>query len=465
MVAHAVEPSPTDDAGITVGVTGQQWRASVSAWGAVTPWAEERLAPLDWAVAADDRWHLPSKEAAVRQRRFDGTPVIETRVRIPDGDAVHRVWSVADRGGLTVIEIENDSPLPFAVAFFGRSVLTERSPSDVLIQGIDLPDDAVTMPIAHHTSIRVAIPHGPLPAGVDPHAVSLASLPSAATVARGWSALTDRASRIDLPDVGLAAAVTAARCDLMLEGPVRADDDPIGFVLDVGELVRCGDEAEPWLVEIVGPLEAVARGDDPQLPAALDAAHRIAVLSGDRRAARDIAKMGDRVSGRISAPELQPFSELERGSSAGRFVASVERRLVSGGDVLPVGLPSAWLGVNFELHGVPTSSTSTVSIAVRWHGERPAVLWEQTGDLQRLTAVSIDAAWSAESRMGEGLWDAPRSARATNLSVSAGQLSVTPQAAPASPASRPVTVEAEADAAPDLPDINPGADPDSTSFS
>ena len=73
MVAHAVEPSPTDDAGITVGVTGQQWRASVSAWGAVTPWAEERLAPLDWAVAADDRWHLPSKEAAVRQRRFDGT--------------------------------------------------------------------------------------------------------------------------------------------------------------------------------------------------------------------------------------------------------------------------------------------------------------------------------------------------------------------------------------------------------
>ena len=230
----------------------------------------------------------------------------------------------------------------------------------MLIQGIDLPDDAVTMPIAHHTSIRVAIPHGPLPAGVDPHAVSLASLPSAATVARGWSALTDRASRIDLPDVGLAAAVTAARCDLMLEGPVRADDDPIGFVLDVGELVRCGDEAEPWLVEIVGPLEAVARGDDPQLPAALDAAHRIAVLSGDRRAARDIAKMRDRVSGRISAPKLQSFSELERGSSAGRFVAAVERRLVSGGDVLPMGLPSAWLGVNFEMHWVPTSSTSTV---------------------------------------------------------------------------------------------------------
>jgi hypothetical protein len=465
MVAHAVEPSPTDDAGTTVGVTGQQWRASVSAWGAVAPWGEEQSAPLDWAVAADDRWHLPAKEAAVRQLRLDGTPVVETRVRIPDGDAVHRVWSVADRGGLTVIEIENDSPLPFAVAFFGRSVLTERTPSDVLIQGIDLPDDAITLPIAHHTSIRVAIPHGPLPTGVDPHAVSLASLPSAATVARGWAALTDRASRIDLPDVGLAAAVTAARCDLMLEGPVRADDDPVGFVLDVGELVRCGDEAEPWLVEIVAPLEAVARGNDPQLPMALAAAHRVAVLAGDRRAARDIAKMADRVADRIPAPELRPFSELERGPSAGRFVASVERRLVSGGDVLPMGLPSSWLGVNFELHGVPTSPSSTVSIAVRWHGERPAVLWEQTGEPQRLTATSIDPTWSAESRTGEGLWDAPRSARAASLSVSAGRLSVTPQAAPASSSAGKVAAESGADAAPKTPDVQPVADPDSTSFS
>lgn len=461
MVTHAVERISTDHAGITVGVTGQQWRGSVSAWGAVTPWAEERLAPLDWAVAADDRWHLPSKEAAVRQRRFDGTPVIETRVRIPDGDAVQRVWCVADRGGLTVIEIENDSPLPFAVAFFGRSVLTERSPSDVQIQGIELPDDAITMPVAHHTSIRVAIPHGPLPAGVDPHAVSLASLPSGATVADGWVALTDRASRIDLPDVGLAAAVTAARCDLMLAGPVSADDDPIGFVLDVGELVRCGDEAQPWLAEIVRPLEAVARGDDPQLPAALEAAHRIAVLAGDRRAARDISNMRDRVSGRIPAPELKPFSELERKSSAGRFVASVELRLVSGGDLLPMGMPSAWLGVNFELHGIPTTSTSTVSIAVRWHGERPAVLWEQTGEAQRLTAASIDSAWSSESRTGESLWDAPRSARAMNLQVSAGQLSVTPQVAPALPESQPATEGASLD----LSSICSVADPDSTSFS
>ena len=460
MVARAVAPSSIDDAGVTVGVTGQHWRASVSTWGAVTPWSHDEPASLDWAVAADDRWHVPANETAVRQRRLDGTPVVETRVRIPDGDAVQRVWSVADRGGLTVIEIENDSPLPFAVAFFGRDVLTERTPTDVPIQGVELSDDAITLPIAHRTSIRVAIPHGPIPEGVDPHAVSLAGLPSALSVARGWSTLTDRASRLDLPDVGLAAAVAEARCDLMLEGPVSADDDPVGFVLDVGELVRCGDDAEPWLVEIIAPLEAVARGTDAQLPAALAAAHRIAVSAGDRRAARDIAKLSARVSTRVDPPELGPFSELARGSSAGRFVSAVERRLVSGGDVLPMGLPSSWLGANFELHGVPTSSTSTLSIAVRWHGDRPAVLWEQTGEVQRLTATAIDPAWSTQSPTGEGLWKAPQAARASTLSVSSSRLSAASEAATSDAASDTASASAI-----ERPRIGAADDLDSTSFS
>lgn len=470
MVAAPVDTRPTVESGVTVGVTGQQWRASVSPWGSVQPWGEAEPAALDWAVAADDRWHVPADEAAVRQQRIDGTPVVETRVRIPDGDAVQRVWSVADRGGLTIIEFENDSPLPFAVALFGRSVLTGRTPTDVPIQGIELPVGAITLPIAHHTSIRVAIPHAPVPDGVDPHAVGLSNLPGAVSVARGWSGLTDRASRLDLPDVGLAAAVTAARCDLMLEGPVRSDDDPIGFVLDVGELVRCGDEAEPWLIEIAVPLESVARGDDPQLPAAVDAAHRVAVLAGDRRAAKDLAKLRAKVLARIAPPALGPFSELERGHSAGRFVAAVENRLVRGSDLLPMGLPSTWLGSNFELHGVPTSATSTVSLAVRWHGERPAILWEQTGDAQVLTASAVDPAWSERSAAGEGLWAAQRVPRTSGLSVSSGSGAAPVAAAEATPATStpPAASTPEWDgAANDTTDVEqrPLDDHGSTSFS
>ncbi len=499
MPAETIDLSPgvgiNDAATTTVGVTGQTWRASVSAWGSVAPWGgdtaggsgqfgdEQDREPksgqnggqaLDWAVAADDRWHLPASEAAVRQRRIAGTPVVETRVRIPDGDAVQRVWAVADRGGLTVIEIENDSPLPFAVAFFGRDVLTERTPTDIPIQGIDLPAGAITLPVAHHTSIRVAIPHAPIPAGLDPHGVGLSGLAGADAVMRGWSGLTDRASRVDLPDVGLADALTAARCDLLLEGPVDAERDPVGFVLDVGELIRCGDEAEPWLFEAVAPLESAARGNDPQLAAAVGAAARIALAAGDTRAAKDIGKMYERVVRRGVQAELGPFSELERGASVGRFVAAVEHRLANGGDLLPMGLPASWLGVNFEMHGVPTSPVSTVSLAVRWHGDRPAVLWEQTGRPLRLTATAADADWTSDAAAGEALWARPRSARSTTLSLSvdpgptaqlAGQTPAQPSAQqPVQPA---VPAPADGGVSPSAaPSVLPGDDDsESTSFS
>src|SRR5690606_32379273 len=109
---------------ITTGVTGGPWRASVTAWGAIDPWDGSRR--LDWYVAAEDRWHVPRAESTVRQRRVDGTAVVETRLRVPNGDVVQRSWSVPDAGGITVIEVENESPLPVAVAFDRRDVLTER---------------------------------------------------------------------------------------------------------------------------------------------------------------------------------------------------------------------------------------------------------------------------------------------------------------------------------------------------
>lgn len=413
------------EASTTVGVTGQTWRASVASWGAVTPWLDVANPPsdgsgtaetLDWFIAADDRWHNPAEEAAVRQRRIDGTPVLETRMRIPDGDAVQRVWSVADGGGMTIIEVENDSPLPFAIAFSGLDVLTERPPTGVPIQGIELPADAISLPVGHHSSIRVAIAH-------HDRGVENPRLPAAAAataVARGWVSLAERASRLDLPDGGLAEAVVAARCDLMLEGPIDAEADPVGFVLDVGELVRLGDDPAAWLQEVVVPLEAAARSDDPLLGAAIDAALRVAGGAGDRRAAKDLQRLRRRVATRREAGALTTFSDLRRSGAVGRFVTEVETHLVHRGDLLPIGIPTRWLGTNFELHDVPTSGESTVSLAVRWHGERPAVLWEQSGRPQRLTASAVDPTWSTDAPSGEGLWVAPaRPSNPSTLAVTA----------------------------------------------
>ena len=88
-------------------------------------------------------------------------------------------------------------------------------------------------------------------------------------------------------------------------------------------------------------------------------------------------------------------------------MAWLESSFAVGGALLPFGLPDAWLGQSVEVYGVPTAAGSTVSFALRWHGERPAVLWEQTGEPVRLTAPVMDPDWATTESSGEGLWAAP----------------------------------------------------------
>ncbi len=405
-----------------VGVTGMPCRAWVSSCGDVVARRGAGDAePVQWFVAAEDRWHVPAAEAAVRQRRVGGTPVVETRLRVPDGDAVHRVWSVPDLGGLTVIEVENESPLPFAVAFAGARVLTERPPADVPIRGIDLPEGSIVLPVAHRTSVRVAIPHEPARFST----WALPTLAPAMAIVRGWETIVQRASRLVLPDAGLAEAVVAARSDLLLAGPVDADDDAIGFLLDVAELGRLGDDADAWMPEIVEPIASIARSEDPEVDLALRGCERLAVSAGDDRAAGDIAALRRRRirDGRIAASSAQApssFSDLQRGASVGRFVAQVEQRIADEGRLLPLGIPRRWLGSNFEVHGVPTGPRSTVGFAVRWHGERPAVLWEQHGETQRLSAPTVDPAWTSDAASGEALWAAPPQPKRIGVSIDLG---------------------------------------------
>jgi hypothetical protein len=382
----------------TTGVVGRSWRAEISPWGDVAPDGGDGT--LRWHVAAEDRWHDPAAEPAVRQRRVGGTPVVETRLRVPDGDAVHTVWSVADHAGATVVEVRNESPLPIAVAFSGLPVVTERPVADVPVRGIDLPDDAFVMPVGHRAAVRVAIEHRR--SSLTPRA--LAGLRAdAVSVTNGWRRVAEQASRLALPDERLVDDVVAARCDLLLRGPSEVADRA-GFVLDVGELVRLGDDPADWLGHLVDPVAMLARQGDGEAAAAVDAAARIAHAAGDRRALADLRALRARL--RRSPPDGS-FDMVRQGSSAGRFVDAVESALALDGALLPAGVPPRWLGVDFEVHGLPTGAGSTVSFALRWHGERPAVLWEQAGEAITLRSPAIDPAWTTSAPTGEALWAAP----------------------------------------------------------
>jgi hypothetical protein len=65
------------------------------------------------------------------------------------------------------------------------------------------------------------------------------------------------------------------------------------------------------------------------------------------------------------------------------------------------------LGQHLEVYGVPTGPSSAVSFAMRWHGERPAVLWEQTGAPVALRSPVVAPEWSSTAATGDALWPAP----------------------------------------------------------
>src|SRR5205823_13492386 len=127
--------------------------ARVSEWGAVA--VDDGSVPLDWWIAADDRWHAPAIEPSRRQRRLLGAPVVETAIGVPGGDVLHRAFASADDGGRLVVEVENQSPLPVAIAFSRRDAMTGRPLAP-------LPPDAptsaaVAVPLAHRATVRVGL--------------------------------------------------------------------------------------------------------------------------------------------------------------------------------------------------------------------------------------------------------------------------------------------------------------------
>ena len=373
-------------------------------WGAVE--AGGRVA--DWWVAADDRWHTPRTEASLRQRLVRGTPVVETIIRVPGGDAVHRAYGVPDGGGLVVIEVENASPLPFAVAFDRSDLLFARAPSAQPPSGIELPAGSVVLPVGHRSAVRVAMAVAArAPAQLTP------GLPGAEQVARGWEAQAGRGVRIEGLDDELAVALTEARCRLLLDGPPTSDGDSVGMPLSVAELVRLGEDATPWVEEVAEGAVRVAKSarGRPEVgwehAAALDAAAEVLARAGEELAAADVARLVATLAPRRRAAR-------RRAGRAARRTAWVLRRVLrpthGGADLLPEPLPS-WRGRNLAVYGV-WAGGGQISFAVRWHGERPALLWEAPEGLT-LRAPALDPTWSTTAATGRSTARPPSPAIST----------------------------------------------------
>jgi hypothetical protein len=272
----------------------------------------------------------------------------------------------------------------------------------VPIEGIELPRPAIVLPVGHRSTVRVAIAHGAAAVAALP-----AALPGAEQVANGWLALTSTASRLDLPPgdrgAGLSEAVVAARCELALGAGPAADVDPAGFAVAVGELVRLGavhpGHEGDLLVDLADAVAAIGRSPGWRNDVAIEAVRRVVVAAGDTRAARDVERIVRRRGARAARPDAPPDGLW--------CIPWLEECLASRGRLLPYGLPHTWLGANFEVFGVPVDAGTRIDYAVRWHGDRPAVLWETSGAPVELTSPVVDPAWRTRDTRGEALWPAP----------------------------------------------------------
>lgn len=374
-----------------VGALGTSGRARVDERGEVQ--IEGEGWSLDWWIGADDRWRVPAEEAAVRAGALGAAPVSEVRARVPGGDAVQRVYGIGGPGGVVVLEVENASAAAFVVAFVvrgarsialdgnrlevdGRAALVlpftpprwsqSRAPLEPAAVGADqgrFPPRsdhaarihaALLYPLSHRNRLRVALVTGP----DAPGPVDLALLPTAERVAGGWASHLGRGMQVVLPDHAEQDAVDAARAQVLL------DPDPGAATAAALEDWGFDREAE-W-------------------------AWRGLTWRARRAARRRDLTGGDGPAGRLLATRAALVCEQER-------------------ELLLLPAPrSEWLGHDLEAHDVPTR-WGTVGYALRWHGERPALLWEVRDPDPDLVvrAPALAPGWSSRRPRGDALLDPP----------------------------------------------------------
>jgi hypothetical protein len=307
---------------------------------------------LGWRIRSGNDWLVPGRDGPARRSRPVAAPVVHTALRISGGDAVERVYAVGDgERDIVVVEVENASPEAIAVAF------VVEAPGVVAVGDRGATVDGV--PALAFARSPGAVEDGNRFVFPVPHrtrarvaltarsGIDVRALAGVEAVERAWDRVLDRGLRTELPEP-LQSEVDAARVDLLLAPPSAA----AFAALEMWGLDR--EAIEMWA----------------RLPMRA------------RRAAR-------------------------RASDAGVLGATRAALVREQGSVLELlpGFRGAWLGAQLAVHDVPLRR-GPGSFALRWHGARPALLWDVPAGTT-VRASALDPAWSSSEPVGEALLAEP----------------------------------------------------------
>ncbi|MEM9521910.1 MAG: hypothetical protein AAGA37_21560 [Actinomycetota bacterium] len=416
---------------------------------------------VEWGVLAGPEWKRAAEQVAVRQGRVDDAPVYETWMRVAGGDIIQRVGVLNNGSGRALcFEFENASPNAVVVAVAGRGI--EQADADLsgvrldgvcwIRPGVDAGavvvdpdiwpavetnptaatargegDAAMLIPLPHRQTLSVMVT-------IDGDGTMRPSTPS--EIAAGWRAVTANALELDVPDVQLDAAWRRVVGDLIL---AAGSSDPIvageaAWWLDLAGLPAEADRARANVLDAAdrGDLDAEAavvalralasrelRQGEPSGLAQI--AGPLAAISGarlDQATARLVARalQTDAPDAAADAAALVDELALDDRATVTPVAAGAERVLghlfrdadLAGRLEMLPDVPAAWFGQSIDVRGMVTG-LGTLSFSVRWHGERPAVLWERIGgpDDALLTCPGLDPSWSTSERAGEALLAAP----------------------------------------------------------
>lgn len=391
---------------VSVGVIGGGPPAAVDPVGTLVPagagWT------CEWWVGADDRWHLPANEIAVRQERVSNVPVVETAMRVPGGDAVQRVYGTSAPAHPIVVEIENRSPAPFVAAFVVRGaarvgasgahasvdraftlswprapsrwartvgapvqmpVVTGRAEAGPFPESRDRGgrlEVAFLHPVAHRTTLRMAVTRSRTAPDLE-----VKRLPDAERVATGWRRVLDRGMQVQIPDRPLEARLRSARAEVLLRAQ-RSHPTSTDFAA-----------LEDW-------------GFDDE---AREVWRRLGGRDRRRAATRGAPTSWAALAAVVDDAEL---------------LVAARRLLVddppdgTGPVALCVEHPEEWRGQPVEVRNAPVAG-GALSYAVRWHGDRPALLWDAPIGVT-VRSPGLDPRWESDSATGEALLAAVRGA-------------------------------------------------------